>query len=270
MNFNFELILFYIVLISGLIVLFDNLFLAKKRKLAFAEKNKKLVTPTEMKVPIIIDYARSFFPILLIVFFIRSFLFEPFRIPSGSLEPTLLIGDFILVNKFDYGIRLPVAHKKIIEKSTPQRGDIIVFRWPPNPSIDFIKRVVGVPGDHISYINKVLYINGKEVPQIFQQKAVSLDENGVSQNVIEKQEDFFGIKHAIFQNPEANNGDFRDVVVPPGMYFAMGDNRDNSADSRFWGFVPEENIVGKAVLVWMSWDNLKHRVRWDRLSGLIH
>src|SRR5688572_6836442 len=149
MNFNFELILFYATVVTGLIYLFDIIFLAPKRM--------RLVKAREEKMPVIIDYARAFFPILLIVFLLRSFLFEPFRIPTGSLEPTLLTGDFILVNKYDYGVRLPVLHKKIYGDTQPKRGDIMIFRWPPNPSVDFIKRVIGLPGDRISYINKELY-----------------------------------------------------------------------------------------------------------------
>ena len=155
MNFNFELILFYLVLISGVIAVFDIIFLARHRK------RKKT------KMHFIVDYAWSFFPVLLLVFLLRSFLYEPFRIPSESLEPSLLAGDFILVNKFDYGIRLPVLHTKIFNIGEPMRGDIMVLRWPPNPSILFIKRVIGLPGDHISYINKELYVNGHKIPQEF-------------------------------------------------------------------------------------------------------
>jgi signal peptidase I len=270
MNFNFELILFYAVLISGVIALFDILFLTKKRRAAFAKKTKQMKHPPEMKLPVIIDYARSFFPVLLLVFVLRSFLYEPFRIPSGSLEPTLLTGDFILVNKYDYGIRLPVIHKKIFHLNEPKRGDIIVFRWPPNPSIDFIKRVVGVPGDHISYINKTLYINGAQISQTFLQKTTDQDDDGDSGDVVEKQENLLGVKHSIYQNTNRPNDDFQDIVVPEGMYFAMGDNRDDSADSRYWGFVPEKNIVGKANMVWMSWDSPDHTVRWNRIGKLIH
>lgn len=258
MNFNFELILFYATIITGLISLFDILFLAPKRK-----RKKQTI------MPIIIDYARAFFPVLLIVFLLRSFLYEPFRIPSGSLEPTLMMGDFILVNKYDYGVRLPVAHNKIYEKGTPERGDIIVFRWPPNPSYDFIKRVIGLPGDHISYINKELFVNGKKVPQTFLQKSIAQDEGGSEWAAEEKQEDLLGIKHHIYINPVKTSRDYHDIVVPEGMYFVMGDNRDDSADSRFWGFVPEKNIVGKAVLIWMSWGGLHHGVRWDRLGKMI-
>lgn len=262
MNFNFELILFYATLISGVIALFDVIFLAPKRK-----KNKK------EKLPVIIDYARSFFPVLLIVFLLRSFLFEPFRIPSGSLEPTLLVGDFILVNKFDYGIRLPVIHKKVAAIGDLKRGDIIVFRYPPNPSIDYIKRVIGLPGDHISYIDKVLYVNGKKIPQELVKKTVDYSEDGLSWDVTQKQEDLFGVKHSIYQIPDKANDDFKDIVVPPGMYFAMGDNRDDSADSRYWGFVPDKNIIGKASVIWMSWDtngDLLHKIRWNRLGTVIH
>lgn len=261
MNFNFELILFYATIITGIICLLDLFFLAPKRKRAKGT--------TAAKLPIIIDYARSFFPVLLIVFLLRSFLFEPFRIPSGSLEPTLLIGDFILVNKYDYGVRLPVVHNKVFENSQPKRGDIMVFRWPANPSVDFIKRVIGLPGDRISYINKELFVNGEKIPQEFLQKSFSEDEEGEASQVIEKQENLLGVKHKIYIDPAKTSRDYRDIVVPQGMYFVMGDNRDGSADSRYWGFVPDKNIVGKAVLVWMSWDKTKTNVRWDRLGRMV-
>src|SRR3990167_3575815 len=260
MDLNFELILFYAALITGLTCLYDIILLAPKRKRA----------GKEAKLSTIVEYSRSFFPILLIVFLLRSFLYEPFRIPSGSLEPTLLMGDFILVNKFDYGVRLPVLHKKIFGAGAPERGDIIVFRWPPNPSIDFIKRVVGVPGDRISYIDKELSINGKKIEQTVIGRAQAEDEGGGSWNAIEKQEDLLGVKHHIFIDSEKPNGDFKDIVVPNGMYFVMGDNRDDSADSRYWGFVPDENIVGKAVLIWLSWDGKNTNLRWNRLGKLIH
>jgi signal peptidase I len=260
MNFNFELILFYAVVICGAIALFDIVFLAKKRK--------RSAHPDKM--PLLVEYARSFFPILLVVFLLRSFLYEPFRIPSGSLEPTLLVGDFVLVNKFDYGIRIPVIHDKIIKMHEPKRGDIFVFRYPPNPSVDFIKRVIGLPGDHIKYVNKVLSVNGQEIPQELLSTTTRIDEEGNKQPVYIKQEDFFGVKHSIYQNTNQESENFEDIVVPEGQYFAMGDNRDDSADSRFWGFVPEKNIVGKAVLVWMSWDSTDHTIRWKRLFKPIH
>jgi signal peptidase I len=262
MNLNFELILFYATLICGVFALLDVIFFAKKRAAAKQDK-----------MPLIFDYARSFFPVLLVVFLLRSFLYEPFRIPSGSLKPTLLVGDFILVNKFDYGIRLPVIHKKIYSIGDIKRGDIIVFRYPPDPSVDYIKRVIGLPGDHISYIDKILYVNGKKIPQTFVQNATDQGDDGSSWDVVQKEEDLFGIKHAIFQISEKSNDDFKDVLVPAGMYFAMGDNRDDSADSRYWGFVPDENIIGKASVIWMSWDgdaDLLHKIRWNRIGTLIH
>lgn len=270
MNFNFELILFYAVIVCGLIALFDMIFLSKKRQLAYADKIKGMTNPPELKLPMIIDYARSFFPLLLLVFLLRSFFYEPFRIPSGSLEPTLSVGDFILVSKYQYGIRLPIIHKKIISINEPKRGDIVVFRWPPNPSINFIKRVIGLPGDHISYINKILYVNGKEIPQEYQGISTDRDDEGHVWQVQERIEDFFGIKHSIYENDSVPKYDFKDIIVPEGMYFMMGDNRDNSADSRIWGFVPEANILGKANYVWMSWNSNDHSVRWHRLGKKIH
>lgn len=259
MNFNFELILFYATIITGVISIIDILLFAPKRKRQHVEK-----------MPLIIDYSRAFFPVLIIVFLLRSFLYEPFRIPSSSLEPTLLTGDFILVNKYDYGVRLPVVHKKIAERGSPQRGDIIVFRWPPNPSYDFIKRVIGLPGDHISYINKELIINGKKIPQTYMQKETAKDELGMEWSAEVKEEDLLGIKHKIYVNPGKTGRDYNDIVVPEGMYFVMGDNRDDSADSRYWGFVPDKNIVGKAVMVWLSWGGFHQGVRWDRVGRVIH
>lgn len=264
MNFNFELILFYATVVTGLIYLFDIIFLAPKRK------RLAKVMATDAKMPIIIDYARAFFPILLIVFLLRSFLFEPFRIPTGSLEPTLLTGDFILVNKYDYGVRLPVMHKKVYGESKPKRGDIMIFRWPPNPKVDFIKRVIGLPGDRISYINKELYVNDEKIPQTFLQTSKARNESGDEWDALEKQENLLGVKHHIYIDSSKSSRDYHDIIVPEGMYFVMGDNRDDSADSRYWGFVPDKNIVGKAVLVWMSWDSNKMGIRWDRIGKLIH
>jgi signal peptidase I len=257
------------VVISGVIALFDLIFLAKKRKEAHALRNKNIPNPPAIKLPILIDYAWSFFPVLLLVFVLRSFLFEPFRIPSGSLEPTLSIGDFILVNKYHYGIRLPVVHKEIYPLYKPQRGDIIVFRWPPNPSVDFIKRVIGVPGDRISYIDKTLYINGTKIPQEFVADTTRRGEAGDVWDIVEKKENLLGVVHSIYQNKAKSNDDFENVLVPPGMFFAMGDNRDDSGDSRIWGFVPEENIVGKANYVWMSWDSDKYKIRFKRIGQKI-
>lgn len=262
MNFNFELILFYAVVVTGGIALFDLCFFAGRRK-------RKHQGQGEIKLPLIIDYARSFFPVLVAVFLLRSFLFEPFRIPSGSLEPTLLTGDFILVNKFHYGLQIPVVHWNLTEGSAPKRGDIIVFRWPPDPSYDFIKRVIGLPGDKISYVNKILTVNGVAVLQIPEGSELVKDEEGKAWKADIKKEALFGVNHEIYVNPELSGEDYKDIVVPPHTYFVMGDNRDDSADSRYWGFVPDHNIVGKAELIWMSWNNETDRIRWDRLGKLI-
>ena len=251
MNFAFWLLM--LSLISGLIYLLDVLIWAKKRK-----KNQK---PN-----VVIEYSRSFFPILFAVLILRSFLIEPFRIPSGSLEPTLLIGDFLAVNKFIYGLRLPVWDKEVISISHPKTGDIVVFRWPPNPSFDYIKRVIGVPGDTVSYHNKVLTINGVEAKQTFLQ--YTTDESS-GNAVAEYHENLKGIQHSIFKRSDEPAIDF-DVTVPPNNYFVMGDNRDDSADSRYWGFVEDEYIRGKAFLIWMSWNKKTFMVRWKRLGHLIH
>lgn len=263
MNFNFELILFYLTLGSGVIALLGVLFWKHNR-------HQQSLSKIQWLTDVIVEYARAFFPVFLLVFLFRSFVYEPFRIPSGSLKPTLDIGDFILVNKFDYGVRLPVTHTKIVGHGEPQRGDIIVFRWPANPSVDFIKRVIGVPGDRISYIDKVLYVNGQKISQTDVKDATDSDDSGNQWTVKQKQEDFFGIKHDIYQNPAQVSEDFRDIVVPKGMYFAMGDNRDNSADSRFWGFVPDENIVGKANWIWLSLDVPKRAIRFNRIGKRIN
>jgi len=277
MNIDFEQLLFWFTLVTGLIVLADFLYFSRRRKRKLAAAFPK-IPRSEFKPSMMIEYSQAFFPILLIVFLLRSFWFEPFRIPSGSLEPTLLMGDFILANKFDYGLRLPVLHTKILNIGMPKRGDIIVFRWPPNPHYYFIKRVIGLPGDRIDYVNKELTINGQpvlqtSVPVIPAEKSVPR-ESGEPMQVIEKEEDLFGVRHDIYQEPSKIGYNFQNIHVPEGMYLVMGDNRDDSADSRYWGFVPEENIVGKAVLIWMSWDTFApygtHKIRWDRIGKRIY
>lgn len=250
---NFALWLVILSAISGLIYLLDVLFWAKKR----SPKQK----PNRM-----IEYSRSFFPIFFIVLLLRSFLIEPFRIPSGSLEPTLQVGDFLAVNKFIYGFRLPVWEKKVIAVSEPKTGDIIVFRWPPNPSYDYIKRVIGRPGDTVSYHNKILTINGVEAKQTFVQ--YTTDESS-GNAVAEYEEDLNGVKHAIYRHSDVPAVDF-EVKVPANSYFVMGDNRDDSADSRYWGFVEDQYIRGKAFLIWMSWNSKTYSIRWDRLGHIIH
>jgi signal peptidase I len=178
---------------------------------------------------------------------------EPFRIPSGSMMPTLLVGDFILVNKYAYGIRLPVLKTKLIDVGEPQRGDVVVFRFPRNPSDDYIKRIVGLPGDHISYYNKTVYVNGKLVKQNTIGLYKGVGSGSIMSDAIEKQESLGKIKHDILIKEDRLNMD-GEFIVPPGHYFVLGDNRDNSNDSRYWGFVPEKNLVGRAFMIWLNWD----------------
>lgn len=251
MNFAFWLVL--LSAITGFIYMLDIIFWAKKRG-------------PEQKPGKIIEYSRSFFPVFFLVLLLRSFLIEPFRIPSGSLEPTLLVGDFLAVNKFAYGIRLPVLEKKIIPISNPKTGEIAVFRWPPDPSYDYIKRVIGVPGDKVVYHNKVLTINGQEMKQTFVE--YTTDESS-GKAVAKYKENLKGVKHDIYVRPDVPAVDF-EIVVPPGQYFMMGDNRDDSADSRFWGFVADRYLRGKAFIVWMSWNSKTDIVRWSKIGHLLN
>jgi signal peptidase I len=253
MNFNFELFLALAILISGGIYLFELLFFKKT---------------SSSKQNFIFNQARSILPILIVVFAVRSFVFEPRYIPSGSLKPSLLIGDYILVNKFAYGLRLPITHQKIGLSSMPQRGDIVVFREPTLESLDLIKRVIGIPGDHISYINKILYINGHKVSQHFEKMSIDKELNFPPAPVIQYQENLFGKMHAM-QTTNISSKDFYDIVVPPGNYFMMGDNRDFSADSREWGFLPDKNIIGKATRIILSVDWNKKDIRYDRFGKKI-
>ncbi|WP_020559236.1 signal peptidase I [Thiofilum flexile] len=204
--------------------------------------------------PVIVDYAKSFFPVLFVVLVLRSFIMEPFRIPSGSMLPTLEIGDFILVNKFAYGVRLPLLHNKIIETGEPKVGDVAVFRFPQDPSIDFIKRVIGVPGDRITINDKVLSVNGIPVERVSKGDYIPIagGDQGDDQ-ALRLSETLNGKLHDILIDPNVSSP-IQDIMVPPGHYFMMGDNRDHSNDSRYWGFVPEENLVGKAVFIWLHWN----------------
>lgn len=255
---NFELLLTSAVFLTGLIYLIDIFICAPRRK-------KKNIT----KPSILIEYSRSFFPILLLVLLLRSFLAEPFRIPSGSEKPDLLIGDFIVANKFAYGIRLPVLHRKIMAVGEPKRGDVVVFLWPRDTSTYFIKRVIGLPGDVISYKNKVLTINGRLAPLELLGERTDHDGNAKEWPVWLQEENLFGLKHPIYTRPDQPANDFS-VQVPKGNYFMMGDNRDNSYDSRYWGFVPEKDLVGKAMWIFFSWNSENNRVRWHRIGMRIH
>ena len=224
--------------------------------------------PGRTKEPWYVEYARSFFPVLLVVLLLRSFVAEPFRIPSGSMMPTLLVGDFILVNKFAYGLRLPVVHTRILDTGRPERGDVAVFRFPRRPSEDYIKRIVGLPGDRVAFRDKRLYINGERVPVeiLGRYEGDGAGEAMTGARLLEER--LGGVHHRILEWPERPTPQ-GEVEVPEGMYFVLGDNRDNSNDSRFWGFVPEGNLVGRAMLIWMNWDPVENTVRLERLGDRI-
>lgn len=253
---NFELILVLVTVITGIIVYVDKVTWAPKRRRA----------STTEKEPVIVEYARSLFPVFLIVLVLRSFIAEPFRIPSGSMYPTLEIGDFIIVNKFTYGIKLPVTQTTVLPLGEPDRGDVIVFKFPDNPEIDFIKRVVGVPGDEISYVGRTLFINGKAVQTDSKGLYAGYDSGSQYQgmNVLQETIPTRDGQHIyqVLTDTDKGTQDLMNIKVPEGHYFVMGDNRDYSNDSRFWGFVPEENIKGRAFGIWMNWDN---RVHFNRL-----
>jgi signal peptidase I len=259
---NFALLLFSLLVVTGIVSAMDAVYFGKRRAAGAKE-------------PWWIEYPKSFFPVILIVFLLRSFLVEPFKIPSGSMIPTLLVGDFILVNKYTYGIRLPVLNVKVLSINEPRRGEVMVFRYPVNPTLDYIKRVVGVPGDEIAYRNKRLTINGREI-EIRRDGDFNYVEGSLNFVAAQRySENLGGHQHAVLVQPEVptvqlsgvgafpfrNNCAYNDegfvCKVPPGHYFRMGDNRDSSSDSRYWGFVPEENIVGKAFLIWWNFDELK-------------
>ncbi|KVD44219.1 S26 family signal peptidase [Burkholderia sp. MSMB1072] len=290
---NFALILFVLVVVTGVAWVLDKLvFLPRRRKAAdsaieefdrqqsridkrFADENaaqtRSKLRDEKLRQPWWLEYTASFFPVILAVFVVRSFVVEPFKIPSGSMVPTLLVGDFILVNKFEYGLRLPVTNTKITQGSPLSRGDVVVFRYPKDESVDYIKRVIGLPGDTIAYQDKQLTINGQPVPETPLPDFFD-DER---QNYAKQFEETIGNKkNAILNNPAvppfvmgAYDYPYRDnctynsrgviCKVPPGHYFMMGDNRDNSADSRYWGFVPDRNIVGRAFFIWMNFGDLK-------------
>lgn len=274
--FDFPFILTSLVIISGLLAVVDILFFAPKRAKSTSissESSLQQRRGTEAegykKQPIVFEYARSFFPLLLLVWVIRSFIIQPYQVPSGSLSPTVLPGDFIVVSQFSYGLRLPVLNYKIVNISEPKRGDIVLFRWPKHPETIFVKRLIGLPGDHIVYKNKMLKINGENISQEFLNKDLDIEPNRPPITVARKTEDLLGVKHQIYVREEGGEDGAIDVTVPQNCYFMMGDNRDDSDDSRDWGCVPEQNLIGKAFLVWMSWDKENNTVRWRRIGEMV-
>nr|WP_245399671.1 signal peptidase I [Atopomonas sediminilitoris] len=258
-----------LVAVTGVLALIDLLFFSPGRNAAIASYQASQAVPDPAVIerlarePKLLEYGKSFFPVLAIVLVLRSFLVEPFQIPSGSMKPTLEVGDFILVNKFAYGIRLPVLDTKVISVNDPQRGDVMVFRYPSNPNINYIKRVVGLPGDAVAYRNKQIFINGEAIAQ-----AYVAEVPGSLGRTLLFEEQLGDVKHQIYKESRLQQQGFRsEWTVPAGHYFMMGDNRDNSNDSRFWqdpnieqslwGMVPDRNIVGKAFAIWMSWPDPK-------------
>ena len=258
---NFALILFCLLLVSGAIWAADVFVFSKRRA-------------PEVKDPWWVEYGASFFPVILLVFVLRSFIVEPFKIPSGSMMPTLLAGDYILVNKFTYGLRVPILNNTFFEIKHPTRGDVFVFHYPPEPSVDYIKRVVGLPGDKIRYQDKRLTINGKfiDVQSVGDYAYVKPGLNMVTAK--QYREQLGNVAHDILINEWVNSYDSdaigakfandEEITVPAGHYLAMGDNRDDSSDSRVWGFVPEKNLVGKAFFIWMNFD------QGSRIGNSIH
>ena len=275
---DFALIMLVILVGTGAIWGLDRLLLAEgreRRAKALLQDGKNEEAARVRREPGYVEYARAFFPVILIVFLIRSFLVEPFRIPSGSMLPSLYIGDFILVNKFSYGVRVPVINSKIMDIGHPKRGEVMVFRFPGNPSINYIKRVIGIPGDHILYKDKKLYINGTLMDQT-DGRPYFFESGGDAQGeALRLTENLDGEKHSILTTGRIDPP-LPEIVVPAGEYFVMGDNRDHSNDSRYWGFVPDQNLVGKAFLIWFSWDVLApqkmfwQRIVWDRIGSTIY
>ena len=265
MPFDLELWLVVGTLVTGFFALLEWLWLSKRRAPVVATADQELGS----KQPLVVEYSVAFFPVLALVLILRSFLFEPFHIPSGSMRPNLLVGDFILVNKFAYGVRLPVVHNKIIDRGMPKRGDVVVFRHPKTPERDYIKRLIGLPGDVIDYRGKQLTINGELVSARYSHPytPVSGERADLGANVYT--EVLPELEHLMMINPNVNNKAGDIYVVPEGHYFMMGDNRDNSLDSRSWGFVPEANLVGRAMFVWMNFNLSKRDANFKRIGTKI-
>ena len=265
MRFDFPTIIVLLVFATGLIWAFDAAVLARRRRQATVREGGGAgERVAEAPPPRVVEYAKSFFPVFLIVLVLRSFIVEPFRIPSNSMMPTLLTGDFILVNKFDYGIRLPVLDTKVVDLGAPERGDVVVFRFPEDPSTPFIKRIVGVPGDRIAYYGKTLYVNDESMEQSPIGRYAGVGSGAVMNGASLRLERLSGAGHHILIEPRARSVEGT-AVVPEGHYFVLGDNRDNSRDSRYWGTVPDELLIGKAFRIWMNWD-FGYGIDWKRIG----
>lgn len=256
---NFPATLTALVIGTGAIALIDLLLFRRNRNKA------------SRRQPFIVENARSFFGVLLFVWIVRSFIIQPYRVPTGSLQPTVMPGDFLVVQQYSYGLHFPVTNTKLVKIGEPKRGEIVLFYAPHNLAMVLVKRVVGLPGDHVEYRNKVLYINGKEMQQTYLTTTMD-NEPAIGENpeehipVMLKEEDLNGVKHPILVAIGRGMMGNIDVIVPQGHYFMMGDNRDNSDDSRMWGFMPEKYLIGKAFGIFMSWDAINHRIRWDRIG----
>ena len=263
---DFSLLMFALLVITGGVWALDRWVFAPKRALESGKDGTH--------EPVSVEYAKAFFPVILIVFLLRSFLVEPFHIPSGSMMPGLVPGDFILVNKFKYGIRLPILNNKIIDISNPKRGDVIVFRYPKDPSTNYIKRVIGLPGDRVVYSDKTLYINGKRIEQYGVAPEMVRESSHLLNKMNRITENIGGREHHIFVDPDVVP-ETNEFDVPEHSYFVMGDNRDRSNDSRYWGFVNDRFLVGNAFMIWLSWDETTdkgwfwNRILWHRIGKSI-
>lgn len=260
MDYDLEFFLVLATIITGLLALILKVY----RK----SDNRRNKSPQSASLSFrIADNVASFFPILLIVLLIRSFIIEPFRIPSGSMLPTLEIGDFIMVNKFIYGLKLPVLHNTLLEMDTPRRGDVVVFRYPQDPTKDYIKRVIGIPGDRVIYKDKQLYINSVPITQVDDGNQPYASIYGT--DLYAKTEYLGDVKHNILVADVSTGILDKEWHIPEYGYFVMGDNRDNSNDSRVWGFVPQRNLVGKAFLIWMNWNHHEGEIKFSRIGNRI-
>ena len=252
MSINLALILVVLTAVSGVVVAFNRFYYAERAGEGGGHR----------ALAVLIEYSRSFFPVLLFVLVIRSFLFEPFRIPSKSMVPTLLQGDYIFVKKYAYGLRWPVIEQKFFETGSPERGDVVVFRLPSDPNINYIKRVIGLPGDRVEYVNHQLTVNGVRMPL----RRDGADESSGSGLIFI--ETLGEREHEIRVVSAGRSSRVSEWVVPEGQYFVMGDNRDNSSDSRVIGTIPETHLVGEAVRVWMHMDGLEWP-DWGRIGTKI-